>query len=47
VVIERLFDRTAEIRVSEAAHGPAGAHRYQYLPTYMIRGLTELTLEFG
>jgi cytochrome P450 len=47
VVIERLFDRTNEIRVSEAAHGPAGARRYQYLPTYMIRGLTELTLEFG
>ena len=46
VVMERLFDRTTEIRVSEAAHGPAGARRYDYLPTYMIHGLTKLNLEF-
>jgi cytochrome P450 family 150 subfamily A5 len=46
VVIERLFDRTREIRVSEAAHGPAGARRYDYLPTYMIHGLRRLNLEF-
>jgi cytochrome P450 len=47
VVLERLFDRTSEIRVSEAVHGPAGARRYGYLPTYMIRGLSGLSLEFG
>jgi cytochrome P450 len=46
VVIERLFDRTTEIRVSEAAHGPASARRYDYLPTYMIHGLRQLNLEF-
>jgi len=46
VVIERLFDRTREIRISEAAHGPAGARRYDYLPTYMIHGLRALNLEF-
>ena len=46
VVIERLFDRTDEIRVTEAAHGPADARRYEYLPTWMIRGLTQLNLEF-
>jgi cytochrome P450 len=46
VVIERIFDRTAEIRVAEAAHGPAGARRYDYLPTYMIHWLRELHLEF-
>ena len=46
VVIERLFDRTNEIRVAEAAHGPADARRYDYLPTYMIHGLTRLNLEF-
>jgi cytochrome P450 len=46
VVIERLFDRTDEIRVSESAHGPAGARRYEYLPTYMIHGLRQLDLEF-
>jgi cytochrome P450 len=46
VVIERLFDRTGKIRVAEAAHGPAGARRYDYLPTYMIHGLRTLNLEF-
>ena len=46
-MIERLFDRTNEIRVAEAAHGPADARRYDYLPTYMIHGLTRLNLEFG
>jgi cytochrome P450 family 150 subfamily A5 len=46
VVIERLFDRTSGVRVAEAAHGPAGARRYEYLPTYMIRGLRQLNLEF-
>ena len=45
--LERLFDRTNEIRVSQAAHGPAGARRYEYLPTYMIRGLRALNLEFN
>jgi hypothetical protein len=46
VVIERLFDRMSEIRVAEAAHGPVGARRYEYLPTYMIRGLRQFNLEF-
>jgi cytochrome P450 len=46
VVIERLFDRTKDIRIDETAHGPAGERRYDYLPTYMIRGLSRLNLEF-
>jgi cytochrome P450 len=46
VCIERLFDRTANIAISEAAHGPADARRYDYMPTYMFRGLTTLNLEF-
>ena len=46
VVIERLFDRTSDIRISEAAHGAAGGRRFDYLPTYMIRGLSKLHLEF-
>jgi cytochrome P450 len=45
VSIERLFDRTADIRISEAEHGPADARRYDYLPTYILRGLTHLHLE--
>lgn len=46
VGLERLLDRTTDIRISEAHHGPAGARRYNYIPTYILRGLTELHLEF-
>jgi cytochrome P450 len=46
VGLERLLDRTADIRISEAHHGPAGDRRYQYIPTYILRGLTELHLDF-
>ncbi|MGV9800351.1 cytochrome P450 [Mycobacterium sp. NPDC003449] len=46
VGIERLLDRTTDIRISDAAHGPAGDRRYSYIPTFILRGLTELHLEF-
>jgi len=45
VTINRLLDRTPDIRISEAAHGPADNRRYEYLPTYFLRGLTSLNLE--
>jgi cytochrome P450 len=44
--IERILDRTADIRISARVHGPADARRYQYLPTFILRGLTRLNLEF-
>jgi cytochrome P450 len=46
VGLERLLDRTTDIRISERMHGPVSARRYQYIPTYILRGLTELHLEF-
>ncbi|MDT3439271.1 cytochrome P450 [Pseudofrankia sp. BMG5.37] len=46
VSIERLFDRTNDIRISERFHGPAGDRHYDYFPTYVLRGLTQLHLEF-
>jgi cytochrome P450 len=46
VSIERLLDRTAGIRISERVHGPADARSYQYIPTFILRGLTSLNLEF-
>jgi cytochrome P450 len=46
VSIERLLDRMGDIRISETAHGPAGARRYKYAPTYILRGLSSLHLEF-
>jgi cytochrome P450 len=46
VAIERILDRTTDIRISERLHGPAGDRRYTYLPTHILRGLTHLNLEF-
>ncbi|HMF83090.1 MAG TPA: cytochrome P450 [Acidimicrobiia bacterium] len=46
VSIERLIDRLGDIRISEAAHGPPGARRYEYIPTYILRGLQRLHVEF-
>jgi len=45
VSINRLLDRTSDITISEEAHGPAGARRWDYLPTYLLRGLKTLQLE--
>lgn len=46
MALERLLDRTSDIRINEDKHGPANNRRYQYVPTYILRGLTELHLEF-
>lgn len=46
IIIERLFDRTSDIRISEKHHGPPGARRYEWEHSYTIRGLRELHVEF-
>jgi cytochrome P450 len=46
VSVERLLDRMADIRISDAMHGLAGARRYEYTPIYLMRGLERLHLEF-
>jgi cytochrome P450 len=46
VSLERIFDRTVDIRISEPEHGPAGDRRYAYTPIYMLRGLEQLHLDF-
>jgi cytochrome P450 len=46
VTIERLLDRTRDIRVSEEHHGPPAARRFSYEPTWILRGLSELHIEF-
>jgi cytochrome P450 family 150 subfamily A5 len=45
VSLERLLDRTRDIRIAESEHGPPGDRRYRYVPTFMLRGLTRLHLE--
>jgi cytochrome P450 len=46
IAIQRLFDRTGWVEISEERHGPPSARRYDYLPSYMFRGLTELYVRF-
>ena len=45
VTLSRFLDRTSDITISEAEHGPAGARTYEYLPTFFLRGLQQLHLE--
>lgn len=46
ITIERLLERTTDIRISPEHHGPAGERHFNYMQTYMFRGLTQLYLEF-
>ena len=46
VSVERLLDRLGDIHVSEAEHGPPGGRHYDYVPTYILRGVQRLHLEF-
>jgi cytochrome P450 family 150 subfamily A5 len=46
VSLNRMFERTSDIRISEKVHGSPGARRYSYLPTFILRGLTHLNVEF-
>jgi hypothetical protein len=34
------------IRLSEEHHGPATAHRFEYEPTWVLRGLRQIHIEF-
>jgi cytochrome P450 len=46
VSIERLLARMGNIRLSDEQHGPEGARRFDYEPTYILRALRHLHLEF-
>ncbi|OMB81447.1 cytochrome P450 [Mycolicibacterium conceptionense] len=45
VVIQRLLATTSAIEIDESEHGAADARRYDYVPTYILRGLTDLHLK--
>jgi cytochrome P450 family 150 subfamily A5 len=47
VTINQFLDRTSDIAISEEHHGPVGARHYDYLPTFFLRGLRQLFLEFA
>ncbi len=46
VSIERILDRLADITISAEKHGPIDARRYDYEPTFILRGHTALNIEF-
>lgn len=46
ISLERILDRMDDIGISEAEHGPPDARRYDYVPTFILRGLQHLHLEF-
>lgn len=47
VLYECLFEQSSDIRLSEAHHGPKGARRIDYEPSFIIRGLANLHVEFA
>jgi len=46
VSIERILDRMRDIRLSEEHHGPPSDRHFEYEPTWVLRGLHELHIEF-
>jgi cytochrome P450 len=46
VSIERILDRMLDIAIDEEKHGPAGDRRYDYEPTFILRGLTNINITF-
>lgn len=46
VSIERILDRMGDIRIDDEKHGPEGQRNFTYEPTFILRGLTEINIEF-
>jgi cytochrome P450 len=46
VSIARILDRMRDIRLSEEHHGPPSARRFEYEPTWVLRGLHQLHITF-
>ncbi|WP_197375653.1 cytochrome P450 [Mycolicibacterium baixiangningiae] len=46
VTVRRLLDRLRDITIDASVHGPAERRNYSYEPTFLLRGLTELHIEF-
>jgi cytochrome P450 len=46
VAVTRLLQRMGDIRIDERFHGPEGDRKYDYAPTYILRGLNALHVTF-
>jgi len=46
VTLERFLDRTSDISICEAQHGAPGRRHFDYDPTFIVRGLSNLHITF-
>jgi cytochrome P450 len=46
ISLNRLLDRLGDIRISDAHHGTDADRQYEWKPSFMLRGLNALHLEF-
>jgi cytochrome P450 len=46
ITVSRMLDRMRDITTSETKHGRTEDRQYSYEPTFLLRGLTELHIEF-
>ncbi len=46
IMVNRMLDSMVDIRISDAEHGPPGDRRFRYFPTYILRGMQRLHIEF-
>jgi cytochrome P450 len=46
ITVERFLARTRNIRLSEEHHGPPSARHFEYVPTWVLRAMQELHIEF-
>ena len=46
ITVRRMLDRMSDIRIDESVHGPADRRDYTYEPTFLLRGLTQLRIEY-
>ena len=46
ISMERILERMRNLRLNEDEHGPPGERRFRYEPTWILRGLTKLHIQF-
>ncbi|MEX7469479.1 cytochrome P450 [Mycobacterium adipatum] len=46
ITVRRMLERMSDIRIDESVHGPAEHRSYTYEPTFLLRGLTQLRIEY-
>lgn len=46
VILEKFLEHTSRIELDESRHGPHGDRKFDFEPSFIIRGLSELHLKF-